>query len=337
DWSVLAFALAVGLATGVLFGFAPAIQAARRETTPALRASAPAGFRRLLGRKALVTAQLALSLVLLAASSLLLRALSRAGSIDVGFDPEGVETFAVDLGLAGYSEEQLGVAQAELAERLATLPAVDRAAFAAVLPLNFDSMGFGGVVAERPVPGAVAPEYGHEADVNVVTPDYFATLGITVRGRVFDARDTAASPKVAVITQSMARLLFGERDPLGEAFLLDPRGDELRVEVVGVVRDGRFKSLGTEPEATFFVPSAQFARGYGYILLESHGDRAALARSVAAEVAAFDADIPRPELRPLEAIAANSTLPQRVAVSVAGSLGILGVTLAAIGLYGLLA
>ena len=337
DWTVLAFALVVGLATGVLFGLAPAFQAARRETTPALRDAAPVGLRRLLGRKTLVAAQLAFSLVLLTASGLLLRALGRASSIDVGFDPKGVETFSVDLGLAGYPEAELGNAQVELVERIARIPTVEHVSFAAVLPMNFDVMGMGGVVPERPAAGAEVPERGHDADVNIVTAGFFATLGVPVRGRVFDARDAHAAPRVAVITESMGRMLFGDRDPLGEAFVIDPRGEKLRTEVVGVVRDGRYRSLGAEPDPTYFIPTTQFARGYGHVLLEARGDRAARARALAAEIAAFDPDLPRPELRTLEAVAANSTLPQRIAVSVAGSLGTLGVGLAALGLYGLLA
>ncbi len=345
DPSILVFCFSVALASGLLFGLAPALRAARRESTPALRDAAPTGLQRLLGRKMLVGGQIALSLILLTAAGLLSRALSRADSIDIGFDPAGVETFAVDFELAGYREADGSAAQQALVDRLATIPGVEHAALAAILPMNFESMGFGGVLAEgtegtdgtEGPAGDEAPEFGHDADVNVVTHDFFATLGIAVRGRVFDARDTATSPPVAVITESLARRLFPGGDALGRTMILDPTDEKRRIEVVGISRDGRFKWLGAEPKPTFFVPTTQHFRGAGYVLLESHADRAALARAVAAEVAAFDADLPRPQLLALESIVANSTLPQRIAVSVAGSLGTIGVGLAALGLYGLLA
>jgi hypothetical protein len=124
DSAVLAFALGLGLATGFVFGLAPALQAARRETTRALRDAAPTGLRRLFGRKALVATQLAFSLVLRAASGLLLRALGRARSIEIGFEPGRVESFAVDLDLAGCAQGEVGAAQSALAERIAPASAL---------------------------------------------------------------------------------------------------------------------------------------------------------------------------------------------------------------------
>ena len=331
DGAAFAFSVALAVLSGVLFGLAPALHAARSDPQAALRdLSATGGARRLRLREALVVGQLALSVVLLAATALFARALGRAAAIDPGFETAGVVTAAADFALAGVSEAEGRVAQGALAARLAALPGVEAAAFAAVLPLNLSSRGYGGLVPE----GAGARPEEISADANVVTPGFFAVLGVPVRGRDFAAFDSGDTPGVAVVDAALGRAMFGESDPLGRSFMLDPAGEPRRLTVVGVVPDGRYRRLGAPPRPTFFMAAAQTYSGDGYLLVRSGRPAADLAPAILAELRAVSPNFPRPQLVPLAAIAAMSTLPQRIAGAVAGACGAVALLLAGSGRFG---
>jgi putative ABC transport system permease protein len=331
DAAAFAFSLLVALAFGVLFGLAPALNAARQAPQSVLRGVASSGrVRRLRLREAMVVAQLAVSLVLLTTTALLLRALSSAAAIDVGFDVRRVTTFALAFDLAGFAEPEGARAQDDLVARLAALPGVESAAFAATVPLNFESIGLGGVAAA----GVEAPPEGLDTDANVVSPGYFACLGVPVRGRTFDARDGRDAPGVAVINAALAKMLWGDADPLGRSLVLDPARDRRSLQVVGVVPDGRYRRLGAAGRPTLFVPAAQVYMRSGYALYRARGSAGPSPAEVDAVLHAIGPDFPRPQLVPMTEIAAISTLPQRIAAAVAGGCGIVALLLAVVGLYG---
>ena len=334
---VLLFAAGLALVTGILFGLAPALQGARQDPWPVLRGtSAGGGAPRWRLRSVLVGGQVALSLVLLVAAGLLGRSLSRAASLDLGFEPEGVAAFEFDFSSAGYDQARGAAVLASLLERFASDPEVAAAASARVLPLEMTSLGLGGIA----VPGQEAPEGGFRADTNVVSPGYFATLGIPLRGREFLAQDAAGAPGVAVVNEAFAARFFPGRDALGESFVLNgpDSGQRTPLRVVGVARNGKYRSLGEATTPFFWVPVTQIHLPTGHILLRARGGRAAdLTRAVAAVFHAVDPNLPAPLAVRLTDVAATSILPQRIAGGVAGSLGLVGLALAALGLHGVVA
>jgi len=335
DWSAAGFAVLLALVTGLLFGLAPALRAARNDPNSDLRAGATTpGRRPLRARRLLVAAQLAASLLLLVVGGLLLRGLSRAGEIDPGFDAEDVVSFEFNLDLAGRNDE---TARAELAELLAgarALPGVESASAAAVLPLDHSRMGLGAVH----VDGVESPAgRGLDADANIASEDFFETLRIPVEGRDFEAGDHAGAERVAIVNRRFERdYLAGSG--VGRFFHLGEPGPERETyRVIGVADDFRAHSLGEPPAPFFWLPASQSAARRMNLLVRSRLPLESLVGPVRELFRRIDPDLPPGLPRPLVEVAAMSTLPQRLAASIAASLGALGILLAALGLYGVLA
>jgi predicted permease len=334
DWRAAGFALALALVTGVVFGLAPALHAARRDPQAELRDfSATVGRKPLRARRALVGAQLAVSMLLLVVGGLLLRAMERARDVDPGFDPAGVVAFEFDLSLAGHRDDGGRARLAELVERARALPGIDAASATAVLPLDLSRMGLGGVEIE----GRESPSrFGFEADANVVAPGFFATLRIPLAGRDFDLTDTAGGERVAIVNERFERE-FLPGGALGRVFyLVGSEGREAH-RIVGVARDFRTHSLGAEPVPFFWLPASQQPVRAMSLIVRSSQPAATVAAAVRTLFRGVDPDLPPGLPRPLPEVAVVSTLPQRLAASVASAVGVLGILLAALGLYGVLA
>ncbi|HEU4629931.1 MAG TPA: ABC transporter permease [Gemmatimonadaceae bacterium] len=332
DLRVFAFAAAVALATGVLAGLAPALQATRPALVPALKREGEGGARRLRLRGGLVVAQLALSLLLLVGAGLFLRALLHARSIDPGFDARQVELAAFDLGQRNLPVPQARQLAGELVARAATLPGVQGAALAVDLPLDGGNFGLGDIR----VPGRTPPpgQDSFDADWNVVTPGYLELLRIPLlAGRDFTAADREGAPDVAIINETLARTLWPGQQAVGRTFVNDDRV----VTVVGVTRDAKYRSLAQEPRGFVYVPFAQ--RYFPRVILVTRGapDAPSPAPAVRRMVADLDAALPIVDQLTLEERTAMVTFPQRVALYVAGSLGVVALLLAVLGIYGVTA
>jgi len=335
DWTTAFFALGVALLTGVLFGLAPALRAARRDPQRALHeGSAGAGVRHLRLRRFLVGGQLALSLLLLITAGLLLRALDTAGRIDPGFDSAGVVAYEFNFDLAGYRGEGAHQALATLIERARELPGVDAAAASRLVPLEISRMSLGGVA----VAGIDSPSrWGFDADAGIVSPGFFSTLRIPVEGRDFDAGDRSDGARVAIINGTFARRFF-PGGAVGRSFdIVTGENEHDTYRVVGVARDIRAHSLGEEPGLFYWLPASQQAVSDVNLLLRSSLSTSALTREIETLAKSLDPNLPPGMPRSLAQVAQTSTLPQRLAASVAGSVGIVGLFLAAIGLYGVVA
>ena len=331
DYRVAAFTCLVSLATGVLFGLLPAWQATKVDLLPALKdETASGGLRRSWWKGGLIALQIALSLVLLVGGGLMLRALQRAQSLDLGFNPRGAVEVSFDLRLQGYGEGRGREFQKRLLERVRALPGVRHAGLVDLAPVDLhfsrDSVFVEGRAAERE---AKAPR----AMVSRAGPGYFQAVGTRLaRGRDFTERDDETTPPVAVVNETFARRFWPGEDPLGRRFRQGGPGEPL-MEVVGVVGDGKYAGLNEPPQPYVVRPLAQAYTGTNTLIVRTDGDPQELLAAVRGEVRGLDQHLPT-SAKLLEERLAMPLLPVRLAASLLGSFGLLALALAAIGIYG---
>jgi putative ABC transport system permease protein len=340
DGRVVVFALGLSFAASIAFGLAPALRAARVDVLSLLKSEeqGPGSAVRL--RRAFVIAQVALSVVLVVVGALLARALGRAGSVDRGFDARGVDVVSIDLATAGYTPGTGRAFIADLGQRLRALPEIEGVALAAQTPTS-GAMGF-----QISVPGIQPPDGRLLFEVlgNLATPGYFSALRIPViAGRDLSDADTEGAPRVVVVSQAVVRRFWpslAPRDVVGRRVLLQPNLVEVGrpgraaalvpVTIVGVAGDLR---AGGTPRPYIYLPLQQEYASAIRILIRQRGERAGVAR-VRDLLLAMDRRLPVLTAGPLEDQADPITLQLRVSAAIAGSLGIVGVLLAAIGVYG---
>ena len=346
DLRVVGFTFAVSFVTGVVFGLAPALQAAKTDLNEALKEGsrgASDGPRRQRLRGLLVAAEFALSLVLLVAAGLLIKSYARIQAVSPGFDPEHVLTMRLVLPDAKYKDGGAKRAFFEtLTARLKTLPGVEAVGANNLLPFN----GYGGsrsfMIEGRPVPpGSPHPE----EQLRFITPGYFAALSIPVlRGRDFDARDTDGAPRVAVVSRAMAERYWPGEDVVGKriAYSGIGRGDTPKwIEVVGIVGDVKHRSLDLPAQPHIYVPAYQplFA-GFNlpplYVAIRAQSDAAALASAVRREVMALDPEQPVANLKTMRQRLAESVAQRRFQMTLLGVFAACALLLAAVGIYGVM-
>jgi putative ABC transport system permease protein len=331
DWRVLLFAATVSLVTGVVFGLSPALQSSRPDLVPSLKSDAGAGGSRgLRTRSVFVVAQVSISLVLLIGTGLFLRSLSNAGDINPGFNPDGVQTFDLNLGIQGYDERRGREFYRQLVEHTRTIPGVEGAALGRIVPLAGNVMSQGIEVSGfEPPPGFESIDI----DFNIVGSQYFKTMEIPiVRGRGFSDEDREGSPRSAVVNETFARRFFPDTDAVGKQFSL---GGKDRLAIVGVARDGRYETLGEDPRPYFYLPFEQSYSGTMTLHIRtSQGDLPSVLSAVRDEVGLLDKDLPLLNLLPMTERIGFSLVPIRLATAVLGVLGLLGLVLASIGVFG---
>jgi putative ABC transport system permease protein len=334
DWRVLAFAAALSLAAAVFCGLAPALQASKADLVPALKMDAEqrGGPARL--RSAFIVAQVMVSLVLVVAGALFVRALGRAARIDPGFDQRGVDVVTLDLSLSGYREADALAFADRLLGRVRALPAVEQATLTVNLPLSGNRMGLG----RLRVPGLKPPngETAFPADWNAVSSDYFATLRMPlVAGRDFTPQDVAGAPGAIIINEAMARSVWHTTDVLGRQFESDdgPDNKPLTLTVVGVAPDAQVYTLGKRAGPFVYVPLAQrYVPRVSLLVKSTAGSLIPQVRMLAREL---NPNLPVINAMPLEQVTAILLIPQRIAGALAASLGVVVLLLAAIGIYGI--
>ena len=333
DWRVLAFALAVSLVTGLVAGIVPALQSTKPNLIPALKgdSGSTATRQRLRLRSGLLVTQIAFSMLLLIVAGLFARGLTRAQSINPGFDPTGVQIASLDLDLANYDSTKGRQFVGALRERLAGLPGVQSTATSAVLPLDGGGMGLGPVV----VAGRTPPDEreGWRTDWNVVTPGYFAALGIPiVRGRDFAETDRPGTGEVAILNEAFAAALFPGLDPIGRTMT---NGDRV-LTVIGIAKNAKYRTLGETQRNFVYVALNQRYMGRMNLLVKTNG-AASVAGAIRRLVTEMDPALPILRQQTMVEQTAMSLFPQRVALYVAGGLGGVALLLALLGIYGVTA
>ncbi len=332
DGSTLLFALALSIITGLTFGLAPAWQASRAETMTALKEEGGRGNVGATGRRirgALVVIQVAVCLVLLVGAGLFMRSLYAAQRIDPGFDPERQLSVALDLSANGYTAESGRRFHDRVVARVAGLPGVESVAFSRQLPL-----GFSGSSSTRVAIEGYTPRPGEEVVVgsNIVSPRYFATMGIPiVAGREFSESDTAAMPLAVVINETMARRYWADQNPLGARL----RAGEPHV-VVGIARDIKYGTLDERPQPQIYFHLAQRYVSGVKLQVRTPADPEALLAPVREAIRAIDPNLPVWDARPVTEHMKQAVFAQRLGASLLGTMSGLALLLAAVGLYGVI-
>ena len=336
DYRVLAFAIGLSLVTGLAFGLAPALKATRIDLLPTLRDEGmpPIDRRRLTLKNALIVVQVAVSVLLLGGTSIFLQVLEATRAHRVGYAVDGVAMLETDLRFAGYSERQARAVYDELQRRVAAIPGVESTALVRGLPMQPNTV--------RIVVDGAAGQIGSEVEAAQLDagPGFFETLRIPLLyGRVFDARDRADTPRVAVITETMARKYFGAVDAVGRRFRL-PNDPNSWTEVIGVVRDtgtGDFADDVLDPIAPPFYRSHTQSGAPTTVIARTSSDAAALVVAMQRELRATDVTLPVMTAKTMaQALEGSQAAPKGVA-ALLGILGVLGLVLASVGLYAVVA
>ncbi|RPI25443.1 MAG: ABC transporter permease [Acidobacteria bacterium] len=341
DLRVLAFTLAVSLVTGIVFGLAPALVSSRRQAlNDALkeggRGSGESMSRARL-RSTLVVTEVALALVLLIGAGLMIRSFLGLSRVNPGFNPKGVLTASITLPRSHYKEPGQRVEfLRKLFAELRAVPGVQAAGATTCLPLTQHNTGTGLVIEGRPVP---PPTEIPLVWFRIVNADYFRAMQIPlIRGRVFREEDQKGPP-VALINETLARRFFPNEDPVGKRFTNGiPRTDPPTtwITIVGVVGDLRHKGLDEPADAELFWPYQQLAPGVLAVVVRTNAEAEKFAPLLRKAVARIDKDQPVSQIRSMEEILDRSIATQRLSVILLGIFAGLALTLAAVGIYGVI-
>jgi len=349
DGRVLAFAAALSVATGLVFGLVPAMRAGATDLLSTIKQSARGGgsaSRRF--RSVLVVAQIALALVLLVGAGLMIRSFARLMAVETGFDPGGVVTARLSLPVSTYRDLAAWTAfHDDLVRRVSAVPGVAAAGVNSAIPLEGGGAEAGVVVEGRPiVPGKSDGVTLFQSS----SPDYLRAMGIRLtRGRFFAPQDTQTSVRVVIIDDRLARMLFADADPIGKRISFEFHGDDHGAapaamnwrEIVGVVAHVRHYGIASEPPfgqlyVPFDQPPTYYQQRRPAMALVARTSLApeALVAALRREIAALDPDVPVYGVQTMAGYLAQSTEQPRLSVVLLGGLGALALVLAIVGIYG---
>ena len=338
DTRVLAFTAGVALLTGILAGLAPALRATRANLVWDLKgdtAGARIGGRRWTARDVLVVGQIAVTIVLLVTAGLLVRSLLAAGKADVGFPTDGLAIVSADTGMLRYTPERSQQYWSEVARRIEAIPGVQRVALASRLPfsLNFNRSNIA-------VPGRQksADEMGTSINSATVSPTYFETLGIGVlHGRAFAESDVPGDRRVAIVSELFARTYWPGDSAIGrivyERTLSSGRG----FEIVGVVANHTLQTVGETPQPAIYFSTTQRPSGYNVVVARTATNDAALVSRMRETLLGLEPDLLLMESQTMKGQMQGMLFPVRVAAALVTAFSALGLALAAVGLYGIIA
>jgi predicted permease len=339
DWRVFGYVALVASASGILAGLAPALRTSRANLNETLRESGRGligeGGRRHILRNSLVVAQVAGSIIVLVTAGLFARSLTKAESIDLGYDPHNVLNIGLNPDLQNYKRPRAEAFYRELLRRAKALPGVESASLGYSVPLSYYATG-GAIYAEGQVlnKDERAPGGQH----NMVSPEYFANMRIPIlSGRAFTDSDTSTTQLVAVVNQTMASRLWPNQDPIGRKFTYD--GQEKKgepVTVVGVARNARNSDMMNDHRIYFYVPLAQNYNATQVLQLRTSIPPETLIPVVEGQIHELDPSLPVYDVMTMDKslMGANGFFLYKMGAAFAGTLGALGLLLAVVGVYG---
>jgi len=338
DARALAFALVVSVVTGVAFGAAPALQAVRLNVSEMLKEGGRLGRGADRGRlrRALVVAEIAIAVVLLVGAGLLFKSFVRIVTVSPGFDAEHLAGVELRMSDDRYGEQQRVQFVSQLVTRLRQIPGVRSAAVSMTVPLqHFGSGHSGWWNSEFANDEGVAVEQA--TLIQPVTPGFFATTGVELRGDDLGAGAQTEAPMPVVVSESLARRLFGGRDPLGLVFRGLPQEHGLReLRVVGVASDSHHWGLDQAPDPTLYIPWGRLGAGFemNALSVRTEGDPAAVLSSLRAAIWELDPNMPLPNVFAVPQRMARSVAPRRFLSGLLLSFAGVALLLAAGGIYG---
>ena len=331
---ILGFTLLASLLSAVIFGTAPALRAARIEPNAALKGgkgAAQATAQSLLG-KALVVAQVALSLLLLVGAGLFVRTLVNLQNLPTGFAQQNVMLFKVDPATTGYKDAQLAPLLRAVEEQVKAVPGVQASSFSFII-FNQGQWTSRVFTREQNLPEG----QNRSVRQNVVGPDYFATMGLPLLlGRGFGPQDTEKSQRVAVISETMARRFFPSGSPLGRRFGTNGPESSEQIEVIGVVKDAKYGSLTEEPRPMAYYPHAQLPQALDNFVVRFAGAPESVVPQVRQAIKQVNRNLPVDEVVSLSEHIGRSLVQQKLVARLASFFGLLALLLACVGLYGVL-
>jgi predicted permease len=337
DLRVLAFTIAAAVAATLAFGMIPALTASRVDLVPALKGAGGGRPRQGRLRSAFLVAQVSLSILLLVTAGLFVRSFRNARTMDPGFEADGVFTAAIDLETRGYPQRRGVEFYRSLRERLEARAGILSANIVDIVPVTLSN-----TTDYLLRDGDVPPAQGQrpptpQAYSNAVGPGHFETLQIPmVAGRDFSDRDGESAPRVAIVNETFARQFWPGKAAIGQRLRpLDGDGTNA-MEVIAVVRDSKYVTVGEAPRPFLYRPLAQQYTPRVTMLVRSAETEAATFAAMKQEVRALDAGLSPFNVETLTAAISVSLLPARVAGGLLGALGILALALAALGIYGVL-
>jgi len=341
---VLGFTAVASLLAGVLFGLAPAWRATRVDLTPTLKdgiRNSGAGSRLGLG-KTLVVGQVALSLLLLIGACLFVRSLEKLKGLDAGLNQENVLLFSADPWMIGYQGRQVADLYQRMLERIKAIPGVRSASLSRQgLLSGMYSWRVGALY----VQGRLARPYPNTPELATpdcqVGPEYFETVGMEIlRGRGFTAQDNENAPAVAVVNETFARYYFGDEDPVGKRISFNNSNSSRDgIEIVGVVKDAKFVTLRERTPALFYQPYLQEPDSWREtsFQIRTAADPTQIIAALRQAAREVDANLPLFNIKTLATQVDESLVQERLIGAVSSFFGLLALTLAAVGLYGVMA
>ncbi len=345
DWTVVSFTLVLGVATTIVFGLAPAVRTLRINLVESLREGSQqtvGGHRQRL-RSLLVVAEVSLAVVLVIGAGLMVRSLSELSRIDLGFQPDNVLTMRVSVPATKYdTPEKVIDFYRLLNERVRAIPGVQSAGFVRVLPLATTIGDYGlDVEGFQESPGRNA-----KGDWQIVTDGAFEAMGMRLmRGRWFTPADSRQSQAVAVINETMARTYWkNPEDAVGGQIKVGGGMTQPWVTVVGMVADERHNGVTGQVKEKFYIPHSQWhiatsgnlIRG-GFLVVRTTGDPMSVAGPVRNEIRTMDASLPVANIRPMTEVLSTALATPRLTGFLMGTFAAIALTLAAVGIYGVLA
>jgi len=336
DWRVFSYIAAIALAAGVIVGLLPAIRASRADLSDVLREGGRGladGSSRQRLRAFLVVAQVAVSLVLLVAAGLFVRSVRNAQSVDFGFDHSRVLNVAMDVSQQRANEAQGRAFYKQVEDRVRVLPGVESVSYAYSVPLTYYNAAETIDVEGKPVPKEQRPP---AVGYNVVGSDYFRTMGVSLlRGRAFTEHDDERGVRVVIVNQLMAERLWPGEDAIGKRFRMQG-SDSAWMEVIGISRNGKYTYIFEDPSMFFYIPLSQHYRSLRVLQLRTAGSPEALAPLVQREIHSLNPDLPVYDVRSMRRSldGGNGFFLLNMGAMFGAALGLLGLTLALVGIYG---
>jgi putative ABC transport system permease protein len=336
DAMTLLFTCAVATVVSALIALVPAMQSASLRPIEAMRSGGrggtATGFQSFGARGALVTAQIALALVLLAGAGLMIKSAARLHGTGIGVTSERVLTARVDL--PGYNAERRGIFFTQLADRIRALPGVESVGIASCPPVSgVCSSTIAGFVRgqHRARPGM--PSVG----VHVASPEYFSTVGIQLRkGRLFTADDRAERPRVVLVNETAAKAFWPNTDPIGKIITLGAFGFEVGAEVIGVVSDVRYSTIESASVPDAYIPFLQSPQPRMRLFVRSRLDQASLVPVIRQEVRQLDSSLPLSEVKTMDERVGDAMWRTRVAAWLFSAFAGLALLLTAVGIFGVM-
>ena len=339
DSRALVFTAVISLATGLIFGLAPAWHSSNPDVVPILKgdldANQRAKGRRLSLRPALVVVQVALSLVVLVCGGLFIKSFRRAQTMDPGFGTKQALIAMIDPELVGYDTERSRDFYRQAIERVSSLPGVEAAGTARLLPLGDSSNSNGPVLREGET--LARGSAGRTIMTNVISSGYFRAMQIpVVNGRDFDDRDHAKSQRVVIINEQMAEVLWPGDNAVGKRILVGTESRE-PLEVVGIVQTGKYRTLAEDPKPYIYYPMTQRRPAMMSLVMRTNVDPRGLVGAVRKEIQNIDRSVPISKVKTMTEHLTYALWAPNMAASFSLAFGVLAILLSAVGLYSVMA